>query len=270
MKTKFTSVKSNRNNQSHARRAMATAALTLLFGGTASAQVSVINYTGDLANKAGFAAQLAKTVEQLQQEVAQYEQLLNTVEGLGTNISLVPNQLQPIGDPTALVDQSCPGASGGALVSSVVTSIASSLTGTASITDQQQELCQKITLLQIDEYNKTVDIANKIGGYGGTLQKLNTLANEVNTLGTSSGATTQAQTYAANITTEMNDWQTQLAGDENLIKALQAQQGILARTAMRGQNTPLGNVIQAGALAAWFAANHYSQNNVIQNNAVQN
>jgi hypothetical protein len=263
MKTKSIADRSYRNPQSKARAALAMAALTLLFGGAASAQVVVVNPTGDLANKAGFAAQLAKTVESLQQEVAQYEQLLNTVQGLGTNISLVPNQLQPIGDPTALVDQSCPGASGGSLVSSVVTSISSSLTGTQSIADKQQELCQNITLLQIDEYNK-------LGGYGGTLQKLNSLANQVNSLGTSSGATTQAQTYAATISTEMNDWQAKLAGDESLIKALELQQGSLAKTAMRGQNTPLGNVIQAGALAAWFAANHYSQNNVIQNNAVQN
>jgi hypothetical protein len=238
--------------------------ITIFFGSTVSAQVVVVNPTGEAKNVFGFAAQLAKTVSQLQQEVAQYEQLLNTVEGLGTNISFTPNQLQPISDYSSLIDQNCPSGTSGSIASSLVTSIASTISPTQSLAASQQQLCAQITMVQIDEYNKTVDIANQLGGLGGTLQKLNQLANEVNSLGTSAGATTQAETYTATVSSAMNDWQIKVAGDDKLIAALQQQQGILARVAMRGQNTPLGNVIQAGTLAAWFAANPYSQNSKIQ------
>jgi len=143
-------------------------------------------------------------------------------------------------------------------VSGVVTAIASSISPTQSISASQQQLCAQITMVQIDEYNKTINIANLLDTYGGTLQKLNQLANEVNSLGTTSGATTQAATYSANVVSAMNQWQSQVAGDEGIIKALEQQQGVLAKVAMHGQNTILGNVMQAGALAAWFKANPYS------------
>ncbi len=255
------------------RRAGLVLCLTLacsLFAGGIRAQVLVT----DVANESSAAAtdistgkslvqqgyQYAKQLEQYQQQIAQYEQLLNTVQGLGTNISFSQNQLQLITDPSSLIDQNCPSA-GGSIVSTMVTSIASAVSPTQSITASQHQLCAQITMVQIDEYNKTVSIANLLGTYGGTVQKLNALANAVNSIGTTSGATTQAATYSATVATAMNNWQSQVAGDQKLIDALNQQQGILARVAMRGQNTPLGNVIQAGALAAWFSANKYSQNN---------
>ena len=131
-----------------------------LAAGDATAQVVVINPTGDASNVSGFASQLAKTVEQLQQQVAQYQQLLMTVEGLGTNISLSPNRLQPITDYSSLIDQNCPSSSGGSIVASVVTSIASAVSSSQSIAESQQQLCAQITMVQIDDITQELAPVN--------------------------------------------------------------------------------------------------------------
>ncbi|MEP6898068.1 MAG: hypothetical protein ABI870_06015 [Rhodanobacter sp.] len=255
---------------SRTRRSVLTlAVLAGLFAGATCAQVFVTDKASIANNQEGFKSQLAQTVEQYtkqglqyakqldqyRQEVQQYEQLLMTVQGLGTNISLTQNKLTQITDPSALIDQNCPGASGGSVVGSLVTSLTSTISLNQPITASQQQICANIVTVQIDEYNKTVIILNQLNDYGGTLQKLNKLANDVNTLGTTSGATTQATTFSATMAQSMSDWQTSIAGDDALIKSLNQQQQILAKVALNGSNTILGNVVQATALKAAFTIN---------------
>lgn len=232
----------------------------------APAQVLVTDPTLVTANEEGFKSQLAqsmaqyarqgmeyaKQLDQYYQQVEQYKQLLMTIKGLGTNISLSSNKLKPIDDPTDLIDQNCPSASGGSVIGSLVTSVASAVSPETPITVAQQQICADITMLQIDEYNRTVAILGKLDQYGGTLQKLNKLANEVKTLGTTSGATTQAATYSATTAYSMQEWQTAIAGDEAVIQALNQQQSILAKKALKGSSA-IGTVVQAAALKAAFS-----------------
>jgi hypothetical protein len=236
-------------------------------GDIAQAQVLVTDTAAIAANEEGFKSQLAQSVaqytrqglqyskqlEQYYQQVEQYKQLLMTVKGLGTNISISSNQLQPITDPTELVDQNCPGASGGSTAAGLVTSIASTISGNTPITAAQQQICANITVLQIDQYNRTIAILGKLDEYGSTLQKLNKLSNEVSTLGAASGATTQAATYSATTAYAMQHWRAAIAGDEAIIQALNKQQSILAKVALRGSSSAVGTVVQAGALKAAFS-----------------
>ncbi|MGN2252095.1 hypothetical protein ACFWZ4_01835 [Frateuria sp. GZRe12] len=232
----------------------------------ARAQVLVTDPTAIAASEEGFKSQLAqsmaqytrqgmeyaKQLEQYYQQVEQYKQLLMTIKGLGINISLSSNKLEPIDDPTELIDQNCPSASGGSIVGNLVTSVASSFSPETPITVAQQQICANITMLHIDEYNRTVAILGKLDQYGETLQKLNKLANEVKTLGTTSGATTQAATYSATTAYAMQGWQTAIAGDEALIQALDQQQSILAKKALKGSSV-IGTVVQAAALKSAFS-----------------
>lgn len=232
----------------------------------AKAQVLVTDPTAIAASEEGFKSQLAqsmaqyarqgmeyaKQLEQYYQQVEQYKQLLMTIKGLGTNVSLSSNKLDPIDDPNELIDQNCPSASGGSVIGTLVTSAASSFSPDTPITIAQQQICANITMLQIDEYNRTVAILNRLDEYGSTLQKLNKLANDVKTLGTTSGATTQAATYSATTAYAMQGWQTAIAGDEAVIQALNQQQSILAKTALKGSSA-IGTVVQAAALKAAFS-----------------
>jgi len=233
----------------------------------ARAQVLVTDPTAIAANEEGFKSQLAqsaaqyarqgmqyaKQLQQYYQQVEQYKQLLMTVKGLGGNISLSSTKLEPINDPAELIDQNCPSVSGGSVIGSLVTSVASTISAETPITVAQQQICANITMLQIDQYNRTVAILGKLRQYGGTLQKLNKLSNEVSTLGSTSGATTQAATFSATTAFAMQDWQTAVVGDQAIIEALNKQQSILAKTALRGKNSVIGTVVQAAALKAAFS-----------------
>lgn len=242
-------------------------ALLGMSAGPARAQVLVTDTAAIAADQEGFKSQLAQSIsqyakqgmqyakqlEQYQQQIEQYKQLLMTVKELGANISFSSTKLELIADPTGLIEQNCPNASGGSIVGSLVTSVASEISPETPVTVAQQQICANITLLQIDEYNRTVAVLKQLNQYGGTLQKLNNLANEVSTLGSTSGATTQAATYSATTAYAMQDWQTAIAGDEAVIQALNKQQSILAKTALRGESSVLGTVIQAAALKSAFS-----------------
>lgn len=235
--------------------------------GSASAQVLVVSPTVSTAitssNHADSALSYARQglqyaeqkLQYLQQklqyveQVKQYEQLLMTVKGLGTNISITPNTLTQITDPSELVNQNCPGTSGTSVIGSALSSLSSAVSLNQPITQAQQKICANIVTLQIDEYNKTVIILNQMDQYGGTLQQLNKLANEVNSLGTTSGATTQAETLSATMAHSIQDWQTSVAGDDALIKSLQQQQQMLSKIALNGSNDILGNTVQAATFA---------------------
>jgi len=230
------------------------------------AQVLVTDTTAIAASEEGFKSQLAQSIaeytrqgmqyakqlEQYYQQVEQFKQLLMTIKGLGTNISFSSNKLEPIDDPTELIDQNCPSASGGSIIGGLVTSVVSAISPETPITVAQQQICANITMLQIDEYNRTVAVLDQLDQYGGTLQKLNKLANEVKTLGTTSGATTQAATYSATTAFAMQQWRTAIAGDEAIIQALNQQQSMLAKKALNGRDV-LGTVVQAAALKAAFS-----------------
>lgn len=230
----------------------------------ARAQVLVTDTTAIAASEEGFKSQLAQSIaqyarqglqyakqlEQYYQQVEQYKQLLMTVKGLGTNISFSSAELEPIDDPTSFIDRNCPSATGGSVIGSLVTSAVSAVTGQTPITTAQQQICANITMLQIDQYNRTVEIVNQLDQYGGTLQKLNNLANQVNSLGTTSGATTQAATVSATTAFAMQQWQAAITGDQAIIDALNKQQSMLAKAALNGENNPLGTVVQAVALKA--------------------
>lgn len=242
--------------------------LPFIFLGYASgiihAQVLVTDTAAIASNEEGFKSQLAQSVaqysrqglqyakqlDQYYQQVEQYKQLLMTVTSIGTHISLTSNKLKPLDDPASLIDQNCTGPSGGSIVGKLVTSIASAIPSSDPITASQQRICADIVTLQVDEYNRTVAMLDQLDQYSGTLQKLGKLVDQVNSLGTTSGATTQAATFSAITSHAMHDWQAAIAGDEAIIKALNQQQSILARAALKG--SILGESVQTAAFAAAF------------------
>jgi ribosomal protein S7 len=227
-----------------------------LFAGTVNAQVIV----SDPILEGTQSSSLAKQVLQYSTEysqyleiVAQFNQLLMTVQSLGANIQLMPTQLQQV-DASTFVDQACPGTTGGSPIGMLVSAI-QSISPNQSITGAQQTICAEIVTLEVDEYNKTAVAMNQMNTMGGTLQKLNQLSSEVNSLGTAGGTTTQAEVFNSNMQTLMNQWRGAIAGDQTMIQSLQEQQAILSKIALMGSNTVLGNVVQATALKAAFTAN---------------
>lgn len=232
--------------------------LTCVFANTSHAQVFVTDKLSIAGNKASSAAQLAKTVdqytkqiEQYQTQLNQYEQILTSVQGLATGgITLTSGRLTPINDASNLIQQTCPGANGGGILGDMTSIVTSSFS--QSITANQQNICAQIVLAQVHKYNATVKVVNDTQQFGQELQQITKGLGSMTTQGDSDRVAANAGAHSDQISSEMVDWQGQMAKDDAVIATLQQQQGILAKVALNGSNTILGNVVQAGAFAAAF------------------
>jgi hypothetical protein len=233
-----------RNNTMHSIPCKFVTTLTValacaLAASNATAQVLVTDNASISNNKAGFAAQLAKTVDQYAKQieqytlqVQQYEQMLTKVESLGTNFQLLPNNLQKI-DADTLVQANCSGSSGG-IVSNLLNNATSMLT--QSITQNQQNICAQIVITQVDKYNATVDMLNTLSSDSAAVKKLDDLANSFTNLGQSSSVTTQAADLSNQVSAQVNAWNARIKADDAVISSLQGMQSTLAQMALNGSN----------------------------------
>ena len=228
-----------------------------LFVGSVNAQWHVVDETAVSTNQKGFASQLAKTVEQYTTQLKeyatqlqQYQQMLSSIQGLTTGMSLKPNQLEHITNTEAIIQAKCAGSGGAGVVNSLMNSMSSLMT--KPIGETQQMLCAQIVIQQVQKYNKTVDMLNKLQGYSGTFQEVETAAKGVESMADSNRASTQVEQYSSAVQTEMANWQAEMHAADSIISTLQAQQSILGHIALKGSNQTLGTVVQAAAFAKAF------------------
>jgi hypothetical protein len=168
----------------------------------------------------------------LNQLKTEYQELTSTISGLSTGLSLAPNQLQQISDPSSLIQANCQGASGGGLLGGLMNTLSS--LNSQSITASQQQICAQIITTQVDKYNKTVAVLTDMGQYSGMFQNVQNVNQTVNTLADSGRANNQTQVYNSALTTEISNWHAQMEADDAIINTLQAQQNMLARIALNG------------------------------------
>lgn len=240
--------------------------ISILTAASVCAQVVVVDPANVSTNQTGFATQLAKTVEQYKQQILQYtkqlqqyelqlqqyQQMLSSIQNISNGVSLMPNELQRVTNTAALIQGRCSSTAG---VSGVVSTLMNSMSSlmTQSITQAQQILCERIVTTQIDKYNQTVDMLNKLHDqYGDQFQQLESLFGSGSSMADTDRASGQVQKYSDALATEMGNWQTRMKADDAVIETLQSQQSILGRVAMKGSSTTLGNVVQATTFAAAF------------------
>lgn len=234
--------------------------VTFMAASAAHAQILVTDVDSNATQTSQLAKQVLQYKKQLQQYTTQLEQLRNMltkIQSLGSGISLTSKTLQPLSssDQDEIVDQACPGGA-----SSPATAIAGAITGllgssSQSITERQTLLCREIVYIQIDEYNITANALGSLTAQASTVQKLSEIVNSISTFGESSSATSQAEQFMSQLNLAGETWQKQVEADEKMIATLQQQQGVLAKVALNGSNTILGNVVQAVALKAAFTIN---------------
>ncbi len=246
------------------RKAGAALSLTLaccLGMGTAHAQVLVMDVTTEAETTASYGEEAAQTLKQISQyetQLQQYQQMLSSIQGITSGMSLLPNTLQHA-DYNSVVTAACGGGSGiSNILGTVISDVASEITGNTPIQQQQQEICAKITYYQVDQYNTTVDMLNKMtGAYQQQFQKIEGIANGISSLtqADTGNVTAQEQKYSNTISSEMSTFNAQMEADTNIIKTLQAQQSILARIAFKGNPNLIGDATQAAILTAVFKVN---------------
>jgi hypothetical protein len=245
--------------------ALALALIVGAFASEAQAQVLVTDSAAISTSEEGFKSQLAQTVEQYtkqgmqyakqieqyQQQILQYEQILTSIQSLTTGgITLTSEELTPISDASKLIQQSCPGASGGGILGSMTSLLKSSFDN--SIAKSQQDICVQIVLVKIDKYNKTAKMINDTQRFGQELQQITSTMRKMTTQGDSDRVTANTTAHSEQLAWEMQDWQSQMEKEDAIISTLEQQQSILAKVALSGHHTILGNVVQAAAFAKAF------------------
>lgn len=229
-----------------------------LFANNVLAQVLVVDTATEASTNASVLKQIDQYLMQGQQyanQLQQYAQMLSQIQGLSTGLSLLPNTLQHA-DANALTNANCAGGSGSflnSLAGSVINDVTSMITGNTPVAEQQQQICARIIYFQVDEYNKTVDMLNQVNNYSTMFTKVEGVLNSVSTLADAGRANNQAQDYANAMTTQMVNWRSQMQADDSIIKMLQSQQSLLARTVFSAHPDLVGQATQAAALTAAFA-----------------
>ena len=200
----------------------------------AFAQWAVIDEANLKANTEGFYNQLQQTLQQLQTAKLQLDQLMSKISGLHFNIDLGKQSLQTLsdGDRDNLIQMNCQSSTGG-IIGNAVSALTSSLASN-SIRDSQQQICAQIVMAQVDKYNITVGMLNKVHEYNSTFDQVAGIINSVSTLADAGRAATQTQTYSNALTTEMANWRAQMEADDAIIRTLEEQQSMLARAALNG------------------------------------
>jgi hypothetical protein len=246
----------SRSTGRNAALAIGLSAAATIFTSPVAAQILVTDGASITANNAGFAAQLAKTIDQFRQQVQayetqvqQYQQMLTKVMNLGTDFSIMPNTMTEM-DADPLVQANCSNNTG-SIIGNFVNQITTSLMS-QSVVKSQQQICAAIITTQVDKYNTTVQMMQQIQSNLPAVQKFTDLASSFSNMGESSSATTQINSYSGQLSTAMSNWKAHMDADDAYIASLQQMQGVLAKKALNGSNNILGDVVQAGTFATAF------------------
>jgi hypothetical protein len=242
------------------------AALTIgLFTAHARAQWIVNDPASMIQDATNFATtveQYGKEIEQYAKEVAQFEAVLTHYQQQLISLQHMDFLLPPMSNTfteiplTQGVEEACP-STGQSPVGSLVSSLLqfAQIDFGQPITVSQQKICQQIEMRKNDKYNLTVRMLNRLKDtYGANVQALSSALASVGTgQGALAGNQANVNVNSMALQTEMQQWQGQILADDGVIGMLEHQQTQLASRALKGSNSILGNVIQAGAFAAAFS-----------------
>lgn len=212
------------------------------------------NFATTVAHYGEEIAQYAKEVAQFEAVLAHYRQQLISLQHMDFLLPQMSSTFMEIPLTQGVAD-ACP-STGQSAVGFVVSSLlqVAQIDFGESIAVSQQKICQQIVMRNNDKYNLTVKMLNRLQGtYAPNVQSLSgALASIGGGQGALAGNQGNVNMNASALQTEMQQWQGQIQADDRVIAMLEHQQTQLASKALKGSNSILGNVIQAGAFAAAF------------------
>jgi conjugal transfer/entry exclusion protein len=195
--------------------------------------------------------ELQKSFQQLQDT---YNTIQSTIGSMGLNLLTIDNQLKEIStsDMQAQIQQECGDLDpvGAAL----------SFAGFDMNTDvrtQQRKVCQQIIETQTDKYNTAVRLLNNMTGYSSTLSNI---SDSFGKIAAFAAGDREALSYRTNealstMTMDMNNADQKMKADDATISALQTRQSQLAKVALRGSSSMIGDAMQAVIFTGAFSAN---------------
>jgi hypothetical protein len=221
-------------------------------------EVSPLNFV----SVASWFAELEKWATQLQN----WQAMASRFNPSAITMALNGTQLKKLdfGDEAKFIEQSCPGSNISISLSGLINTALSSIINsgvTDDIPKSQLKLCYLIAKLQVDKYNRTVDIVAQINGYAGQVKNLQELFNNLSdTIATLTGKPLADITNKMQITQQnmsnmqdmMETYKSSMKADDEAIASLQAMQNNLGRIALRGKPTPIGQAVELVTFKSLF------------------
>jgi hypothetical protein len=198
--------------------------------------------------------QYEKQIQQYELQLQQYQQMLINIKNLGNQVPSINNNLQHL-DANAIASAQCGSAGGSSWFGSLVTSV---FAPTSPYAKSQQQICQQIVAIQVQKYNETADMLNRMNSYAALANQTERDRDSIGDTGNGdlSSNSNQVDRNSAELGLEMSNWQARMKAYDAEIGALQDTQSILANAAMYAR-TPdlLGTSVQAAALKAALTVN---------------
>lgn len=195
--------------------------------------------------------QLQQTFKQLQDT---YNTIQSTISSMGLNLLQIDNQLQEISesDKQSQIQQECGG------FDPVGTALSfAGFDMSKDVRTQQRLVCQQLIEAQAHKYNTAVRLLKNMNGYSSTLSNI---SNSFSKIAAFAAGDRDALAYRSNealstMTADMNNAEQQIKADDVTIAVLQVRQSQLAKVALRGSNSMVGNAMQAVIFTGAFSAN---------------
>jgi len=200
------------------------------------------------------AQQYEKQIQQYELQLQQYQQLLINIKNLGNQVPNFNNNLQHL-DAGTIAQAQCGSAGGSSWFGGLIVSV---FAPTSPYAQSQRQICQDVVAIQVQKYNETADMLNRMNRYAALAKDTESNRNAVGQTsnGDLSSNTNQVERNSSELDLEMSNWQARMKAYDAEIGALQATQSILANAAMSAR-TPdlLGTSVQAAALKAALSVN---------------
>jgi len=209
-----------------------------------------ISLVEQLRQVASDAAEFGKTAERWSETAAHYQQQLVRMRRLNFGQAQMRDDFPPRPADYGMQDR-CPGEDGPREpVAGLLKLVLPRLDG--DLAREQLSLCQRRVYAENMKYNESVQMLRKLAVRNQEFQSLESQRDQV---GTSQGALAandnEARRFMLRTSMELDYWQARMRAYDDYIAALKVDQSRLAKRALDGnKGTPIGNVIQAGVLAA--------------------
>jgi hypothetical protein len=207
---------------------------------------SLLNQINTYTQKFQDYAQYAAEIKHMTQQLTQLGQLFNT---LGLNMTSINEKTAQ--DLSDTVKDRCSGNT--SILSDVFSSIGLDMNG--DIAAQQKVKCIQIVNLQFDQFNEQVRLLKKLKETQAQIKKIEGQMAVSKENGAMDTNVAQTAKLTAQLLADTQYTETVIRTYEGMIKMVEEDQRQLAKRAMKGENTLIGEILSTTALATALKVN---------------
>lgn len=206
---------------------------------------STLNQVNTYSQRFQDMAEYGETLMRWQRTLEQYRQQLIQIQGVVTSFGLPQGQPITKVPSNYMVAERC---GGGSFNLHNLTKVFQ-VNPTGNIIEQQKQICANIQQIENAKFNYTVDFFNDyIPELQSELKQLESRRNSSNDQGNVAAADNDSLRVGNSADANFQAWQANIQAYDSYIAAMQNNQKLLARAAMKGKESLLGTLIKTTVL----------------------